>query len=141
MRSGKHKKAKRKKQKKRLKNGKNGEKMVLKFKLKDAYKFGWKGLKGVAYNSKEDFKKASAALFEVTGRHGKVKSLVSDRIYLVLEGKGEFIANEKIVPVEKNDVIIIPKNTPYDYKAVRGTLKLFLVHAPAFDENKEVKLE
>jgi len=115
--------------------------MVLKFKLKDAHKFGWKGLKGLAYNSKEDFKRASAAIFEVTGRHGKVKSLVSDRIYLVLEGRGEFIINGKKVPVEKNDVIIVPKNTPYDYKAVKGKLRLFLVHAPAFDESKEVKLE
>jgi mannose-6-phosphate isomerase-like protein (cupin superfamily) len=113
----------------------------LKFRLKNAYKFGWKGLKGLAYNSKEDFKRASAAMFEVTGRHGKVKSLVSDRIYLILEGKGEFIINGKKVPVEKNDVIIVPKNTPYDYKAVKGKLKLFLVHTPAFDNKKEVKLE
>ncbi|NIM47055.1 MAG: cupin domain-containing protein [Candidatus Aenigmarchaeota archaeon] len=115
--------------------------MILKFKLKDAYKFGWEGLKGLAFNSKEDFERASAAMFEVTGKHGKVKSLVSDRVYLVLEGKGEFKINEEVVPVEKNDVIIIPKNTPYDYKAVERTLKLFLVHTPAFDESKEVKLE
>ncbi|MEM5778688.1 MAG: cupin domain-containing protein [Candidatus Aenigmatarchaeota archaeon] len=114
---------------------------VLKFKLKDAYKFGWEGLKGLAYNSKKDFKRASAAMFEVTGRHGKVKSLVSDRVYLVLEGQGEFIINNKKVTVKKDDVIIVPKNTPYDYKAVKGKLKLFLVHTPAFDETKEVKLE
>lgn len=114
---------------------------ILKFKLKKAYKFGWKGLKGLSYSSKEDFKRASAAIFEVTGRHGKIKSLVSDRVYLILEGKGEFIINGKIVPVEKNDVIIVPKNTPYDYKTVKGKLKLFLVHTPAFDASKEVKLE
>ena len=114
---------------------------LLKFKLKDAYKFGWKGLKGLAYNSKEDFERASATIFEVTGRHGKIKSLISDRIYLVLEGRGEFIINGKKVPVEKNDVIIVPKNTPYDYRTVKGKLRLFLVHTPAFDNKKEVKLE
>jgi mannose-6-phosphate isomerase-like protein (cupin superfamily) len=114
---------------------------ILKFKLKNAYKFGWKGLKGLSYSSKEDFERASAALFEVTEKHGKVKSLVSDRVYLVLEGREEFIINGKKVPVEKNDVIIVPKNTPYDYKAVKGKLKLFLVHTPAFDNKKEVKLE
>jgi mannose-6-phosphate isomerase-like protein (cupin superfamily) len=114
---------------------------LLKFKLKNAYKFGWKGLKGLSYSSKKDFERASAAMFEVTGRHEKVKSLVSDRIYLVLGGKGEFIINGKKVPVEKNDVIIVPKNTPYNYRRVKGKLRLFLVHTPAFDDKKEVKLE
>ena len=113
----------------------------LKFKIKNAHKFGWNGLKGLSYSSKKDFERASAAIFEVTGRHGKIKSLVSDRIYFVLSGKGEFIINGKVVPVEKNDVIIVPKNTPYDYRTVKGKLKLFLVHTPAFDNNKEVKLD
>jgi len=114
---------------------------ILKFKLKNAYKFGWKGLKGLAYNSKEEFKRASAAMLEVTGKHEKVKSLIIDRIYLILEGRGEFIINSKRISVEKNDVIIVPKNTPYDYRAVKGKLRLFLVHTPAFDDKKEVKLE
>ena len=113
----------------------------MKFKLKDAHQFGWEGLKGFAYNSKEDFERASAAIFEVTGKHGKVKSLISDRIYLVLEGKGEFIINEEVLPVEKDDVIIVPKNTPYNYRAIEGKLKLFLVHTPAFDEQFEKRLE
>lgn len=110
----------------------------MKFKLKDAYKFGWNGLKGWAYNSKDDFNNASAAYFEVDGSHGKVKTTKSDRVYLVLDGSGEFIIDEKIIKVEKMDVIIVPKNTPYDYK---GKMKLFLVHCPAFDENAEVKFE
>lgn len=118
--------------------------MVLKFSLKDARakKIGWEGLKGFIYSDRNDFQNASAIMFEVTGRHGKVKSLVSDRIYLVLDGKGEFIINDEVIPVERGDVIIIPKNTPYDYKAIEGDiLKLFLVHTPAFDAEKEVKLE
>ena len=81
------------------------------------------------------------AYFEVTGRHGKVKSTKSDRIYLILDGQGEFIIDGKIIPVGKRDVIIFPKNTPYDYKAEKGTLKLFLVHCPAFDPEADVKLE
>ncbi|MFH1398912.1 MAG: cupin domain-containing protein [Candidatus Woesearchaeota archaeon] len=110
----------------------------MKFKLKDAYKFGWDGLKGWAYNSKEDFENASAAYFEVNGSHGKVKSTNSDRIYLVLEGSGKYIIDGKIVEVEKDDVIIVPKNTTYDYT---GKMKLFLVHCPAYDEKSEVKLD
>jgi mannose-6-phosphate isomerase-like protein (cupin superfamily) len=110
----------------------------MKFKLKNSFKFGWKGLKGWAYNSKEDFLGASAAYFEVDGAHGKVKTTLSDRIYFILEGKGEFIINDKIIPVEATDVVIVPKNTPYDY---RGKMKLFLVHTPAFNADHEIKLE
>ncbi len=116
--------------------------MKYKFELKDAYDFGWKGLKGKAYNDASNFKDASVSQFEVTGRHGKVKSLVSNRIYLVLEGEGEFIINEQIIPVKATDVIVVPKDTPYDYKAKKGkTLKLFMIHTPAWDSDKEVKLE
>ena len=115
--------------------------MILKFKLRDAKQFGWEGLDGWSLSSKEDFERASAAMFEVTEKHGKIKSLVSDRIYLILEGSGEFTINEDTVSVEKNDVIIVPKNTPYDYKTTKGKLRLFLVHAPAFDNTKEIKLE
>lgn len=113
----------------------------MKFTLDKAYKFGWKGLMVKAYNSKEDFKDASAAIFEVTGSHGKIKTTLSNRIYLVLDGEGEFIIKDKIISVKKTDVIIIPKNTPYDYKAKKKqVLKLFLVHTPAYDEKYEIKL-
>ncbi len=113
----------------------------MKFTLKEARSFGWDGLKGLAYNSKENFENASAAYFEVIKRHGKVKTGCSDRIYFVLEGKGEFVINGEKVLVEKSDVIIVPKNTPYDYKTMGGTMKLFLVHCPAYDAEFEEKLE
>lgn len=112
----------------------------MKFKLKDADVFGWDGLKAWAYNSKDDFSNASAAYFEVIGKHGMVKTTVSDRIYLVLDGKGEFIIDGEVVSVEKTDVVIVPKNTPYDYQAKEGILKLFLVHTPAFDSSADIKL-
>jgi len=113
----------------------------MKYTLKEAYPFNWEGLEGWAYNSKDDFPNASAAYFEVTQSHGKVKTTKSDRIYLILDGEGEFIINGKIIPVKKTDVIIVPKNTPYDYKSTRGVLKLFLVHTPAFDPKADVNLE
>lgn len=110
----------------------------MKFKLEEAYRFGWRGLKGWAYNSKEDFERASAAYFEVDGSHGKCKTRKSDRVYLVLEGEGEFIIDGKTIEVEQTDVIIVPKKTPYDYK---GKMKLFLVHTPAYEPEDDVKLE
>lgn len=112
--------------------------MKNKFKFENAFKFGWDGLEGYAYNSKEDFKGASTAVFNVTKRHGRVKSLVSDRIYYVFEGEGEFTIENKKISVTKTDVIIVPKNTEYDYC---GNMQLFLVHTPAYDESKEIDLE
>ena len=113
----------------------------MKFTLKDAYKFGWDGLQGFAYNSKEDFANASAALFEVRGNHGKVKTTVSDRVYYVIEGEGEFIINDEIISISATDVVIVPKNIPYDYRVKDGQImKLFLVHTPAYEETSEIKL-
>lgn len=113
----------------------------MKFELNNAYKFGWEGIKGWAFNNKETFPNASAAYFEITGRHGKVKTTKSDRIYYVIDGEGEFEINSEVVNVVKSNVVIIPKNTPYDYKATSGILKLFLVHSPAFEPETDVKLE
>lgn len=114
----------------------------MKFIAKNALSIAWDDFKGKAYNSKDDFANASAASFEVGPKgHGKVKTLVSDRVYYVLEGSGEFEIDGEITTVSTTDVVIIPKNTPYDYRANKGTtLKLFLVHTPAFDPKKEVKL-
>lgn len=114
----------------------------MKFTLKQATDFGWEGLKGRAYNSKEEFDGASAAYFEVTDKgHGKVKTTLSDRVYYVLEGSGEFIVGGKSEEVSQSDVVIVPKDTPYDYRAAQGTvMKLFLVHTPAFNPENEVKL-
>ena len=77
-------------------------------------------------------------MFEVETHHGKVRTELCDRVYLVLEGTGEFVINEERISVEATDVIVVPRNTPYDY---RGNLKLYLVHVPAYDAQFEVQLE
>ena len=110
----------------------------MKFEQKDAKKIDRKELKGWQYNTKEDFKNASAFYFEIDGTHGKVKSTLNDRVYFIIGGEGEFVIDGKVIPVKKFDVIIVPKNTPYSYK---GKLKAFLVHTPAFDPAFDVKLE
>lgn len=77
----------------------------------------------------------------MTGEHGKVKTTTSDRIYYVLEENGEFIIGDKTFPVQKTDVIIVPKDTAYNYRATWGTFRLFLVHAPAYDPKGEMRLK
>jgi mannose-6-phosphate isomerase-like protein (cupin superfamily) len=110
----------------------------MKFELKNAKKIDRKELKGWVYSTKEDFKNASAIYFEIDGTHGKVKSTLNDRVYFIIEGEGEFIINDEVIPVKKFDVIIVPKNTPYNY---RGKMKMFLVHTPAFDPEFDIKLK
>lgn len=62
----------------------------------------------------------------------------SDRVYLILEGQGEFIVGNEVIPVAKDDVLIIPRNTEYDYW---GQLRLFLVHIPAYEKDSDINLE
>ncbi len=112
--------------------------MKHKFTLSEAYKSGWKGLSFSSYNESTDFDRASAGLFTVTVHHGKVKSLLSDRIYFVVEGEGYFLIEDEKIPVAATDVIIVPRNTVYDYYNENGPMKLFLVHSPAYSFDAEV---
>ncbi len=77
----------------------------------------------------------------MNGKHGKVKSTSSDRVYLVLSGKGFFEIDGERINVEKDDVVIVPKNTPYDYGSTDAALELFLVHTPAYNRDTEVRME
>jgi len=109
---------------------------MLKFNLASGYKFDRGDVKGFSFNTKEQFPRMSAAWFECRGRHPKMKSINSDRLYFILKGKGEFIVNNQSVAVKQNEVMIIPKNTPYSYE---GRFTCFLVHSPAFDKAKEIR--
>lgn len=114
----------------------------MKFTLKKAKKIiEWEGLKGWVYSDKSDYKNASFAYAEVTGSHGKVKNSLSDRIYLIIDGKGEFVVRGEIIKVRKGNVMVIPKDTIYDFKATGGVMRLFLVHIPAFNRDGEVRYE
>ncbi len=112
----------------------------MKFSLAQATEFGWDGLIGKALSTKEDFERASGAYFEVTGNHGPTRNKISDRIYFIIDGEGEFEIDGKKYSVENGDMVIAPRDTLYDYRATNGTtLKMFLVHSPAFNQENESK--
>lgn len=112
--------------------------MIHHYKLENALPFEWDGLEARAYNSKDQFERASAGLFKVTKHHGLVKNYLSDRVYLILKGSGTFIIEDEEVSVSEMDVVIIPRGTKYDYE---GEMTLFLVHAPAYDYSTDVDYE
>lgn len=108
------------------------------FTLKNTTKFGWPGLEGRSYSESADFERASAARFRVRGRHGRVRNSLSDRVYIILSGRGWFEIEGEKSEVKIDDVVIVPKDTEYDYG---GRMDLFLVHTPAYSRAADVRLE
>lgn len=80
----------------------------------------------------------SGALIEIDGDHGKIKCINEDRIYFITEGSGKFIIDDKEETVSENDLVFIPKNTPYN---IIGKLKFFLICSPEFNPEDDVPLE
>lgn len=111
----------------------------MKFIFNNALHFESEGLKGWSYNSRDEFESMSAATIEISDKnHGKVKTRKSDRVYYIIEGSGVFIIKDEEFVVDATDVVIVPKNTAYDFWAKKGTtMKLFLVHSPAFNPTYE----
>lgn len=110
----------------------------MKFRLRDGFKFEVGNIKGVAITSKDNIRSGNVAYLDLNGKHGKTKTTLSDRFYFVLEGSGKFVIDDKTIEVEKDDVVIVPKNTIYDFQ---GKMKLILFSTPAFDPEYETYYE
>lgn len=110
----------------------------MKFSKNTGYSFDRGDVKGFSFNTKDQFPRMSAAHFTCKGKHPKMKSINSDRLYLVLKGEGKFFIDGKTISIKEKEIIIIPKNTIYSYQ---GNMECFLVHAPAFDRSKEIRYE
>lgn len=108
----------------------------MKFTKKTGYIFDRGDVKGFSFNTKNQFPRMSAAYFVCKGKHPKMKSINSDRLYFVIKGNGIFHMNKKIIPVHEMEIFIAPKNTPYSYE---GKMECLLVHSPAFDKEKEIR--
>lgn len=80
----------------------------------------------------------SGALIEIDGKHGKIRCPNEDRVYFIIENGGKFIINDKEESVSENDLVFIPKNTPYN---IVGKMKFFLICSPEFKPGDDVFLE
>jgi len=107
--------------------------MIIKSKDTNQIKVGVMNINEYKINS--DF---SGNLVEIDGDHGTLKCLNEDRIYFIIEGNGKFIINDQENDVSANDLIFIPKNTPYN---IIGKMKYFLVCSPEFNPDDDVFLE
>lgn len=71
--------------------------------------------------------KRSVVYAELGSEHGKVSTGDIERIYYILEGEGELYMNDETIKLEKDDLIVVPANTEYNYKPLNGTtLKVLL---------------
>ncbi len=114
--------------------------MALKFTLEDAPPLGRDSVSGRIYSTTADFDRLSAVRIETREgvRHGLIKNIACDRLYLVLSGHGTFSIDGECIAVEETDLLIIPRGTPYDYW---GRMSLLLVHAPANIDEADINLE
>ena len=99
---------------------------------------GRPSVQGRAIVTSNDFERLGCGVFRVETRHGLIKNIASDRIYLVLEGQGLFTVAGDDFDVVKGAVVLVPRNKPYDDE---GQLKLFLVHSPANNDEADISLE
>ncbi len=77
----------------------------------------------------------SGALIEIDGDHGKLKCVNEDRVYFIIDGTGKFVIEEKVLEIEANDVVFVPKNTVYNFI---GKFKFFLICSPEFNPDDDV---
>lgn len=80
----------------------------------------------------------SGALVEINGDHGSLKCLEEDRIYFIVEGTGKFIINNQEKEISSNDLIFVPKETPYN---IIGKMKYFLICSPEFNPEHDIFLK
>ena len=97
-------------------------------------------MNGRIYSTASDFGRLSAVRVETKEgtRHGLIKNIACDRLYLVLSGSGTFAIDGREQTVEETDLLIIPRGTPYDY---RGRMSLLLVHSPGNIDEADIDLE
>ena len=80
----------------------------------------------------------SAAYVEINGNHGKLKCLHEDRIYFVVEGEGKVTIDQEETLIAAQDLIFIPKNTPYN---LIGDFKYLLICSPEFKPEDDIFLK
>jgi gentisate 1,2-dioxygenase len=101
------------------------------FRSASATPWSRQGTHGSTLTTGHDNPELSAALLNVIGVHGRVRSRTNTRLYYVLEGPITFEVDGQKFDAQKGDTILVPKGTPYNMWA--SNAQVLVVHAPAFD--------
>lgn len=93
----------------------------------DAFRYDTEAQKGWYYQLPEVEGGRSVIYSEVTGDHGQRVIGNRPRIYYIFEGEAEYVVNGEKIVARPGDVIVVPPNSTYSYKATKPTVKLLLV--------------
>ena len=108
------------------------------FHLPKEYSFEKVGIKGTNFDIKNLSNEAKFAIIETeNGHQTKIREKECTLFYFVLEGKGSFEIEDKIEECQKEDLVIIPKNTTFKYA---GKMKMLLVTIPWWYPEQEETL-
>jgi mannose-6-phosphate isomerase-like protein (cupin superfamily) len=78
----------------------------------------------------------SVTWVRLAGRHRRLRTDRSARVYYVLEGSAAFvIGDEPELEARKDDVVVVPRGVPYQFW---GDMTYLVVNAPAFVEGDDV---
>ena len=71
----------------------------------------------------------------LNGKHPRMKNVGQNRTYYFINGSGEFVVEGERVKVKEGDVLVIPKNTIYEFE---GVFDAILISCPGFDPKDDV---
>jgi mannose-6-phosphate isomerase-like protein (cupin superfamily) len=64
---------------------------------------------------------------------------VSDRVYYLLGGRGEFqVGEEEPKAVAEGDLVFVPKGVPYSFS---GHMRYLVINVPAFVPGSDITIE
>lgn len=93
----------------------------------NSIKKDWDKVKSFNYKLPHLNPPKSVVYAEIEGEHGEVTTRDSEWIYYIIEGSGIFTIAGKDFEVNSGDVVTIPANTSYNYKALgNGKLKVVM---------------
>lgn len=108
------------------------------FTLPKQYSFVKVGIKGKRLDGRDVNNKAGFCLIETEkGHKTKIIEHECDFNYFILKGRGYFRINGKKEVCRQGNLVIVPKNSVFDY---RGKLKMLLVTTPPFWPEQEETL-
>lgn len=78
----------------------------------------------------------SVTWIRLRGRHRRLRTDRSTRVYYVLAGSASFrLGDGKDLAVEAGDTIVIPRGTPYEFA---GEMTYLVMNGPAFVDGDDV---
>ena len=77
----------------------------------------------------------SVTWVRLDGRHRRLRTDHSTRVYYIVEGSGTFVVGDDRFDASEGDVVLVPRSTPYEFW---GRLTYLVVNGPAFADGDDV---